>query len=411
MGPSKKYVILVGDGMGDYPVEELNGRTPLEAAHTPFMDMLAGYAEMGTVKTIPEGMEAGSDVANMSLLGYNPEVCHTGRGPLEAASMGVRLETGDIAFRCNFVTVENKDGIRIMADYSAGHITTEEARNIVRDLRGCLEGLPLELYPGVSYRHLLVWKGGPSALNTTPPHDILGQPVDTYEEVYNTTPVLKTFRDRARSVLRDHPVNIERLSRGQKPVTDLWPWGQGPAPAMQSLKDRCGLSGMVISAVDLIKGIGVYAGFETPVINGATGYLDTNYEEKVRVALEGLSRLDCIYVHIEAPDETSHEGDLKKKLTAIEDFDRRVVGPILKGIVAFDSVDLLVVTDHYTPLSVRTHVPEPVPFMIVRDANKIAPTNAGNCGFNRKFCEKDAQKADLHFQSGSELFSYFVQKC
>lgn len=407
----RKYVIIVGDGMGDYSIESIGGKTPLEAAHTPTLDVLASFGEMGTVRTIPEGMEAGSDVANMSLLGYDPKTCHTGRGPLEAASMGIVLNAGDIAFRCNLVTVEIINGVRVMADYSAGHITTEEARVIVQDLQTALDGLPLSLYPGVSYRHVLVWKGGVSHLSTIPPHDILGQSVEYYEQAYNSVPVLKVFRDRAEEILRHHYINAQRRAKGQRPVTSVWPWGQGSAPAMKSLIERCGIKGMMISAVDLLKGIGVYAGFETPNIKGATGYLDTDYSEKVKVALDGLSRLDLVYIHIEAPDETSHEGDLNKKIKAIEDFDNQVVAPILEGIKYFDNVDILVVTDHCTPISVRTHVSDPVPFLIVRNAQNISKPFKGQAELALKkfYCEKDASKGSLHFISGAGLFSYFTE--
>jgi len=409
MSEGRKYIILVGDGMGDYPIESLGGKTPLEVARTPNIDRLCLYGEIGLVRTIPDGMEPGSDVANMSLLGYDPVKCHTGRGPLEAASIGVKLGEADVAFRCNLVTVEERDGVRIMADYSAGHISTEEARKIVADLQGATADLPLRLYPGVSYRHLLVWNGGADDIGTTPPHDITGQPVEQYEKVYEETPILREFRQRAEEILRHHPVNLARLNKGERAATAVWPWGQGKAPRMETLRERCGIDGVMISAVDLLKGIGVYAGFETPDVPGATGYLDTNYEGKVETAIRILERVDLAYIHIEAPDETGHEGSLDKKIQAIEEFDTRVVGPVLEMSLRFPEVDVMVVTDHYTPISVRTHVSDPVPFLIVRDVSVRKRGGNPVSDSNRRFTEKNALLSNLKFDSGPELFDYFVR--
>ncbi len=402
----RKFVILVGDGMGDFPLDELNGRTPLEVARTPNIDRLCSIGKLGLVKTVPEGMDPGSDVANMSLLGYDPKKYHTGRGPLEAASMGIKLEPGDVAFRCNLVTVGNVDGSKVMIDYSGGHISTEEARQIIEDLQPALEGLPLKLNPGISYRHLLIWENGIADLKTTPPHDIIGQRVDEYERVYFEVPVLREFRARAEEILRNHPINRQRLSEGKNPVTTVWPWGQGHAPAMKPLKDICGLSGIMISAVDLLKGIGVYAGFKVPHIPGATGYLDTNYEGKVEAAIDGLSQHDIAYVHIEAPDEASHEGSIEKKIEAIESFDEYVVGPVVERLVQFEKVDLLIVTDHLTPVKLRTHVSDPVPFLLIRDLpHSLDDLRLGS---GKVFCEKTASKGTLNFPAGVELFGYFT---
>lgn len=404
-----KYLIIVGDGMGDYPIEELGGMTPLEVAKTPTMDRLASYGKMGLTVTIPEGMPPGSDVANMSLLGCDPRGVLTGRGPLEAAAMGIKLRDEDVAFRCNLVNLsETTGGERIMADYSAGHISTEESHEIVKDLQKATEGLPLRLYPGVSYRHVLIWEKGEDKLSTTPPHDIIGQVIKNYSLVYDKTPVLNTFIKRSEALLLNHPVNEKRRQEGKIPANSVWPWGQGKAPRVKKIKDRWGLSGRMISAVDLLKGIGVCMGFDVPHIPGATGYLDTNYEGKVRAAIEGLENFDLVYVHIEAPDETGHEGSLEKKIKAIEQLDAMVVTPIVKYLEKKDwNVKILIVTDHLTPIKVRTHVSDPVPYLEV--SLKEVLSLGRKTGFG-KFCERNAgiaqENTSLLF--GWELFERFI---
>lgn len=402
-----KYVLLVGDGMGDFPVEELGGKTPLEVAHTPQMDRLAAHGRQGLVQTIPDGMEAGSDIANMSLLGYDPAEYHTGRAPLEAASLGVSLAPDDVAFRCNLVTLaEDSDGVLCMQDYSSGHITTEESHRLIDSLQAATNRLPLSLYPGVSYRHLLVWHGGHDHLQTTPPHDISGRPADPHRQVYLREPVLRDFLEAAANILADHPVNRARRKKGQNAATSAWLWGQGRAPAMPSLRERFGLQGAMISAVDLLKGLGVYAGLDPIVVPGATGYLDTNYRGKVDAALEALADGNFVYLHVEAPDEAGHEGSLEKKIQAIEDFDRQVVGPIAAGLGPFGKVRILVAADHFTPLSVRTHVADPSLFFMVdgpipADRERAEPADP--------FSEQSARRSGLVFSSGVALFEDFIQ--
>jgi len=400
----KKYIILVGDGMGDYPLEPLGGRTPLEAADTPNIDRLTRIGRLGTVRTVPPGMEPGSDVANMSLLGYDPAVYHTGRGPLEAASMGVHLAPDEVAFRCNLVFLDrDASGETIMGDYSAGHISTPEARSIVSSLAEALTGHSLKLYPGVSYRHLLVWRGGRDGVPTTPPHDILGQAVARYDK-YSREPVLSSFIESSAAILRDHPVNIDRLKAGKVPANAVWPWGQGRAPSMPDLGKRFGLTGAMVSAVDLLKGIGVYAGLDPVAVPGVTGYLDTNYDGKVAAALGALESGNFVFLHLEAPDEASHEGSLEKKIEAIRNFDERIVGPVVEGARKFDRVSILVVTDHYTPISRRTHVSDPVPFLIVDDLRGTEKAGSAPA----RFCEHDAVAAGLYFDSGVDLFRHFI---
>ncbi len=401
----RKYIILVGDGMGDYPLEELEGKTPLEAARTPNLDRLVRKGRLGLVRTVPEGMEPGSDVANMSLLGYDPRQYHTGRGPLEAASMGIRLAGNEVAFRCNLVNLEtDASGMIRMGDYSSGHITTSESHQIIVSLQSAVAQTPLKLYPGVSYRHLLVWPDGPDHVKTTPPHDITGKPVAPYRQCYLEEPVLLDFIEKANAILADHPVNRARLAAGKRPANAVWPWGQGRAPSMPTLKEKFGLTGAMISAVDLLKGLGVYAGLEPTAVAGVTGYLDTNYAGKVEAALKALETGDLVYVHIEAPDETSHEGSLEKKLEAIEAFDEKVLGPILEGAGRFSAVRMIVVTDHLTPIAVRTHVADPVPFLLVEDLH----ASSSGCAPAARFCERSAQQTGWQVAGGAELFDIFL---
>jgi len=399
----EKFIILVGDGMGDYPIERLGGRTPLEAARTPNLDGLVRIGSLGLVQTIPAGMKPGSDVANMSLLGYNPAAYHTGRAPLEAASIGVRLEPDDVAFRCNLVSLTTDgDGKVFMGDHSAGQISTEEAHEIVASLQSTLAGTPLKLYPGVSFRQLLVWKGGREDVATVQPHDILGQPIAQYDTL-STAPILLDFIDKAARLLPGHPVNRRREKAGKMPANAVWLWGQGKAPSMPGL-DRFGLRGAIISAVDLLKGIGVYAGLEPVMVEGATGYIDTNYEGKVAAALSALEQGNFAFLHLEAPDEASHSGVLENKITAIANFDSRIVGPVAQGARKFSKVRLMVVTDHFTPLSLRTHATDPVPFLIVDDLKSGVPGPGGSS----RFCEKQAHAAGWRFDSGEDLFRVFI---
>jgi len=398
-----KFIILVGDGMGDYPLDRLGGLTPLEAARTPNLNRLVLIGALGIVQTIPAGMQPGSDVANMSLLGYDPAAYHTGRGPLEAASIGVRLEPDEVAFRCNLVFLSKDEaGNVVMGDYSAGHISTPEAHEIIVSLQSAVSGSPLKLYAGVSFRQLLVWKGGRAEIGTIPPHDILGQSVAKYD-LLSTEPILHAFTEKAARVLEDHPVNMRRKKAGKSPANAVWLWGQGKAPSMPKL-DRFGLCGAMISAVDLLKGIGVYAGLDPVKVEGATGYIDTNYEGKVAAAMSALERGNFVFLHVEAPDETSHAGSLEEKIQAIECFDKHIVGPIVEGARKFRKVHLLVATDHFTPISMRTHSTDPVPFLLVDDLKSGgSPSAKGG-----RYCEKEALAAGFRLESGEDLFRIFI---
>lgn len=390
-----KYLILIGDGMGDFPLEELGGKTPLQAADTPGMDFLARNGELGLVRTVPDGFEPGSDVANLCILGYDPKQYYTGRGPLEAGSLGIKMAAEDVAFRCNLVTLEFKDGRVIMADYSAGHISTEEARSIIHDIQQ-VDVPGLSIYPGISYRHLLIWANGDEKITTAPPHDHSGKEVTRYWNVYESTASLSGWISGVMPILKDHPVNRKREQLGKNPANGVWLWGQGRAPRMPKFSDRFGVSGGMISAVDLLKGIGIFAGLEPISVPGATGYLDTNYRGKAEYALAALKEKDLVVVHVEAPDEASHGGSLEEKLKAIESFDREVVRRTTEGMAGFDEYRILLVTDHYTPVFLKTHVAEAVPFAIFSSQKRPEQSRLG-------FNEIDAKKTGVFISEGHKL--------
>ena len=364
-----KYVVLLGDGMADRPIPALQGRTPLQAASIPNMDMLARQGRSGLARTVPDGFPPGSDVANLSVMGYLPQKYYTGRAPLEAAAMGVCLGQEDIAFRCNFVTVEGG----VMSDYSAGHITSEEGRDLIEALKPLMP--EQRLYAGVSYRNLLVLKAGAKAV-CTPPHDISDQAIDGHLPSGQDAGLLVELMQAAKPVLAKHPVNLKRIREGKKPANMIWLWGQGPRPAMPTFQELYGLKGAMISAVDLLRGIGKYAGLQVVEVPGATGNIDTNYEGKVEAALSALKTLDFVYLHVEAPDEAGHEGKMDEKIRAIELFDERVVGPVIEGLRRRgEDWRVLLLPDHATPIAIKTHSREPVPFSMM--GKGIEPDGVG----------------------------------
>ncbi len=389
-----KYVILIGDGMSDEPVERLGGKTPLEAAKTPNMDSIAGAGRFGLYATVPEGYPPGSDVANLSILGFPPAKYYTGRAPLEAASIGVELSSTDVAYRCNLVTLVENGESTIMDDYSAGHITTEEAAELVRDFDAELAGSDgIRFYPGTSYRHLMVWENAPegvSGVDATPPHDISDRSIEGHLPIGPGAEKMAELMERSQAFFRGHPVNKRRIAEGKKPATSIWLWGQGLRPAMTTISERFGVEGSMISAVDLMKGIGIYAGLEVLNVPGATGYIDTNYEGKVSYAMESLREKDFVCIHVEAPDEAGHQGSLEDKLTAIEDFDSKVVGPVLTALKATgEEFTVLVLNDHPTPVELKTHTSDPVPFARCTGAELAATTEAA------KFSENGAKATGL----------------
>jgi 2,3-bisphosphoglycerate-independent phosphoglycerate mutase len=388
-----KYVILVGDGMGDYPVPELGGKTPLQAATTPHLDALARRGELGCARTIPAGKEPGSDIANLAIMGYDPVRYHTGRAPLEAAALGVDLAPDEVAFRCNLVTLRHEDSRLFMEDYSAGHITSAEAKELINALEAALGREGRHFFPGVSYRHLLVWREGDAAWHTYPPHDWTGQEVGHLMGA-EARPLWELVRA-SWPVLQNQAVNQRRIAADQKPATSIWLWGQGRPPQMPTLQERFGLTGAVISAVDLIRGIGKYAGLSSILVPGATGFLDTNYAGKVAAALKALQEIDLVFVHVEAPDEAGHSGELPLKLRAIEDFDAKVVGPMMAGLEKLEDFRLLVLCDHFTPLALRTHTDEPVPYVLYDSRTpKDQP---------RPYTEAAAQATGLLLKQGADL--------
>jgi len=388
--------------MADRPLEALGGKTPLMSARTPSMDALARQGEVGLARTIPKGLPKGSEIANLSIFGYDPKRYYTGRGPLEAASIGVQLDPEDCAFRLNLVTLGVIGGAVIMEDYSAGHISTEEGKAIIQDLETELGDSVFRFYPGVSYRHLLVWRGKGERIETTPPHDITEQEIGAYlPRGEGARELIKLMTD-SQILLNAHPINQKRLQEGTRAANATWPWGQGKAPQMPSFAERFGLTGGVISAVDLIKGIGIYAGLEVIAVPGATGYLDTNYQGKAEYALQALDKSDFVYLHVEAPDEASHNGDLEAKLAAIEAFDERVVGTIVKGMEKRGDHRIMVLPDHPTPIELRTHTDDPVPYVIY-DSTEKRLSGAGG------FDEGEASKSGIVIEEGHKLMERFIR--
>jgi 2,3-bisphosphoglycerate-independent phosphoglycerate mutase len=397
-----KYIVLLGDGMADYPIEKLGGKTPLAVARIPNMDRIAAEGTIGLVDTIPAGFKPGSDVANLSVLGYDPGICYSGRGPLEAANMGVPIGPDDVAFRCNLVTM-GPEADPVMVDYSAGHISSGEAARIVLDMDKAIGSPEFQFYPGISYRHLLVWRNGKDAVETTPPHDIPGKPTAAYRIKGDGADQLSGLMRLSQVFLKDHPVNRARQAEGKRPATSIWLWGQGRAPKMVRLTDQYKLRGGVISAVDLLNGIGVYAGLEVIRVPGATGYIDTNYVGKAQAALEALKDMDFIFVHVEAPDEMGHAGNLEGKIQAIEDFDEKVVGTVLKGLPDFDDYRILVLSDHPTPIAIRTHASDPSAFAV------LSSLKEENLGRGAAFSEADARAGGILVSPGYRLMNLFIR--
>lgn len=365
-----KHIIILGDGMADQPIPELGLKTPLEYAHTPYMDKLAQLGVTGQLQTVPAGFHPGSEVANLSVLGYNLPKVYEGRGVLEAASMGVDLQPGELAMRCNLICIEGE----ILKNHSAGHISTEEADELISYLNKELGNSDIRFHTGVSYRHLLVMKNGDKRLECTPPHDIPLHPFRPAMIKPETTDAEETanFLNRliiqSQEILKNHPVNLKRIAAGKDPANSIWPWSPGYRPAMQTLKEMFGIEkSAVISAVDLIRGIGKYAGMDVIMVEGATGLYDTNYEGKVQAALEALQTHDFVYLHIEASDEAGHEGDVQLKLRTIEDLDKRVVGPVYETVKQWNEpVAIGILPDHPTPCAIRTHTSDPIPFLIYK---------------------------------------------
>ena len=400
-----KYVVILGDGMADYPVEELQGKTPLEVAAKPNMDLLAQKGEVGLVKTIPDGMTAGSDTANLSVMGYAPEKYYSGRSPLEAASIGVALNPEDVTYRCNFVTLSDTEHYEdaTMLDYSAGEISTEEARELIEALSGYFQIPDVEFYAGVSYRHCLVLRHADTGTQLTPPHDISLKPIAGHLPQNGNSDLLYRIMKESRSLLEDHPVNKKRIAEGKNPANSVWFWGEGRKPALPLFKTMHGLNAAVISAVDLIKGIAKCAEMQSIDVPGATGNVDTNFAGKAQAAVDALKNgADFVYVHMEAPDECGHRHEVDHKILAIEKIDSDVVGKIIKELQGED-YSMLILPDHPTPLCTRTHAADPVPYMLYR-------SNADCASGVQSYTEKEAEKTGVFVSSGPELLKKFLQE-
>lgn len=370
-----KYAVVLYDGMADYPVPALNGKTPMEVAKKPNFDYLAQRGRVGIVKTVADGLKPGSDVANLSVLGYDPKVCYTGRSPLEAVSIGVKMKDDDIALRCNVVTLsdEEKYEDKTMLDYSAGDISSEEAAQIIKTVQEHFGNDEFTFYSGVSYRHCLIWNGGTTLLGKmTPPHDISGRVIGEYLSTSHNAAALVKMMKESYDLLKDHPVNQKRIAMGKAPANSIWLWGEGSKPALADFKKTYSVSGSIISAVDLLKGIGICAGMNTPEVEGATGYIDTNFEGKAKAAVEEWENgVDMVYIHIEAPDECGHRNEPENKVRAIELIDEKVLPVILDYLNGCgEDYKIMILPDHPTPIVTKTHAADPVPFMIYQKSRE-----------------------------------------
>ncbi len=399
-----KYIVVLGDGMADQPLEELGGKTPLEYADTPGMDNLARWGEMGMVKNVPRGMAPGSDTANLSVLGYDPKIYYSGRSPLEALNIGVDMQEGDVAIRANLVTLtqeENYEDKRIL-DHSADEITTEEAGILLEAVKKELENEIFQFYTGTSYRHCLIWKEG-MTVPLTPPHDIRGKKIGEY---LPDESALLEMQKKSYEILKDHPVNRARMEKGLNPGNSLWFWGAGTKPSLDSFEEKFHKKGAMISAVDLLKGIAVGTSMKNIYVEGANGGLDTNYEGKADAALKALLEDGCdfVYVHVEAPDEMGHQGSIEKKIKAIEYLDQRVVARIKEGMDASgEDYRMLVLPDHPTPICVKTHTSDPVPYVLYDSRNK--EEKEGVC-----YSEAEAGKTGKLLEKGHELIRYLLKE-
>ncbi len=404
-----KYLILVGDGMGDHPVAELGDRTPLEVADTPMIDELCRKGEFFLNHTVPEGFPPGSDVANLSLLGYAPELYYTGRAPLEAASMGIRLADDETAFRCNLVTLDQDSGGRVtMIDFAAGHISSAEGHELIAALNSACANDIFRFHAGISYRNLLIVRGDYPELATVPPHDWIEQEVTAHWRRYLADCRWQILLTRATATLTAHPVNQRRLEAGKRPANAVWLWGEGRMPSAPTLGQRFNIRGSMISAVDLLKGLGVIAGLNVLQIPGATGYIDTNYEGKARAAIDALQTEDFVFVHVEAPDEAGHQGLAADKIRAIEDFDSRIVRPIVAALRAAGQDFRAVVTmDHFTPLALRTHTSEPVPTLLY-DSRENQPGSA--CRFSERECLLHDRQTGSRLRRGELLIEKLLDR-
>ena len=392
-----KYAIIIPDGAADEPLEQFSGKTVLEAAHTPGMDEISKLGRQGLIRTIPSGMEAGSDVAQMSLLGYDPKRYYTGRAPIEAAARNIKLSLEDWVFRCNLITIADGQ----MADHSAGHISTAEATNLIKELNEQIGSEQIHFHPGVSYRHLLVFKSLDFDVHTYPPHDNIGTPIEKLLPRGKGADLLIDLMARSQKLFTGHDINKVRKDLGENQVSSIWLWGQGKRAQMESFQKRFGLKGATITAVDLVKGLSKLIGFDLIDVPGATGFIDTNYRGKASAAIEALKQYDIVFVHVEAPDEASHSGNAQMKKKAIEQIDKHIVLPVFKALQSYESWRILVMPDHPTPVRTCAHSNEPVPFAMAGDnVSGILHTT---------FSETNAAKSGFKIDNGFELMEYFLK--
>jgi 2,3-bisphosphoglycerate-independent phosphoglycerate mutase len=392
-----KYAIIIPDGAADEPIEQFGNKTVLEAAETPNMDKISTLGRQGIVRTVPQDMEPGSDVAQMSLLGYDPLRYYSGRAPIEAEARNIKLSANDWVFRCNLITIA--DGK--MADHSAGHISTKEAGTLIEELQSRLGNNQLHFYTGVSYRHLVVFKERDFDVQTYPPHDYIGKPIEKILPRGKGSEILVDLMARSQQLFRNHDINQVRYDLGENQVSSIWLWGQGKRAQMESFENRFGIRGAAITAVDLVRGLSKLIGFDLIEVPGATGFIDTNYQGKASAAIEALNKYDLVFVHIEAPDEASHEGNAELKKKAIEQIDKYIVGPVFEALQNYKSWRILVAPDHPTPVRNCAHSSEPVPFAMAGDNIKsVLPLT---------FSEANAAKSGLKINNGFELMEYFLK--
>lgn len=409
-----KFFILLGDGMADLPISELKKKTPLGYAHKPNMDKLATKSFCGMVKTIPDGMEPGSGPANMAVMGYDPGEFYTGRSPLEAVSLGLDVKSDDMVYRCNLVSLTLAHGAPYesakMLDYSSGEITTEESRQLIQSIEERLGKEGMHFFPGRSYRHCLVWKNGPAELSLTPPHDISGKPIATHLPKGDRADDILEMMKISEEVLRDHPVNVARREKGLHTADSIWLWGQGTKPALPLFEEQYGLRGAMISAVDLLFGLGRCSGLEPVEVPGATGNLHTNFSGKATAAISMFeSGYDYVYLHVEAPDECGHQGDTKGKVAAIESIDQLILAPVLGYLERNQQLNgedyhVMVLPDHPTPISIRTHADTPVPFMLYKSEERVHEKAIP------MYSEEAAATTGVFIESGPKLFKLFIDK-
>ncbi len=401
-----KYVVVLYDGMADYPVDALNGQTPMEVAQKPNLDTLSRFGKIGMVKTVADGLKPGSDIANMSVLGYNPKDCYTGRSPLEAVSIGVNMQDSDIIYRCNLVTLSDEANYedKTMIDYSAGDISTNEAREIIKDVEKHFGNDIFKFYGGVAYRHCLVQHNGTLDLGTlTPPHDISGKVIKEHLSNSENAKPLITMMKESYDFLMEHPINKKRIANGERPANSIWLWGEGTKPSLPDFTAKYGIKGSVISAVDLLKGIAKCANMSAPDVEGATGYIDTNFVGKAKCALEELESHDFVYIHLEAPDECGHRNEPYNKVKAIEMIDELVLGTILPELDKLDDFKIMALPDHPTPIKTMTHASDPVPFMIYQKSKHI-DSNI------QTFTEENAASTDIFVKEGHTLMDLFINQ-